>query len=52
MANYELSGSTLKPTELYLYGSSRMSVFRPDFTVFPVSGSGISTNYLGKNNAN
>lgn len=48
LATYELSSATLKLKELNLYGSTRLGMFKPDFTVYPVPGSGIGTNYLNK----
>jgi RHS repeat-associated protein len=51
LATYALSnGTTMKLTELNLFGSARLGTFRADHTVFPVPspGTSISTNYLGK----
>ncbi len=49
LATYELATGTLKLTELSLYGSARLGLFRPDYTVFPVPSSGsIDTGYIGK----
>jgi hypothetical protein len=48
LATYELAAATLKLKELNLYGSTRLDMFRPDFTVFPVPGTSIGTNYLNK----
>jgi hypothetical protein len=50
LATYELAAATLKLKELHLYGSSRLGMFKPDFTVFPVPapGTNIGTTYINK----
>jgi RHS repeat-associated protein len=48
--NPNTPAATLKLKELHLYGSSRLGMFKPDFTVFPVPGAGVNigTNYINK----